>query len=82
MFSLFIIGIFSVVFMGVVLLILFFIGKYVYFDLIIIFFVFLFGIICLFLVYGILNVKGMNKLILILIGIVFNYLFFFGNVVL
>ena len=72
-------GISSAASMGAALLILFFTGKYVYFDLITIFFAFSFGIICSFLVYGISNVKGMNKSTLILTGIAFNYLFSSGN---
>lgn len=72
-------GISSAAYMGAALLILFFTGKYVYFDLITIFFAFSFGIICSFLVYGISNVKGMNKSTLILTGIAFNYLFSSGN---
>ena len=75
-------GISSAASMGVALSILFFTGKYVYFDLITIFFAFSFGIICSFLVYGISNVKGMNKSTLILTGIAFNYLFSSGNVAL
>ena len=72
-------GISSAASMGAALSILFFTGKYVYFDLITIFFAFSFGIICSFLVYGISNVKGMNKSTLILTGIAFNYLFSSGN---
>ena len=72
-------GISSAASMGAALSILFFSGKYVYFDLITIFFAFSFGIICSFLVYGISNVKGMNKSTLILTGIAFNYLFSSGN---
>ena len=72
-------GISSAASMGAALSILFFTGKYVYFDLITIFFAFSFGIICSLLVYGISNVKGMNKSTLILTGIAFNYLFSSGN---
>ena len=72
-------GISSAASMGAALSILFFTGKYLYFDLITIFFAFSFGIICSFLVYGISNVKGMNKSTLILTGIAFNYLFSSGN---
>ena len=72
-------GISSAASMGAALSILFFTGKYVYFDLITIFFAFSFGIICSFLVYGISNVKEMNKSTLILTGIAFNYLFSSGN---
>ena len=72
-------GISSAASMGAALSILFFTGKYAYFDLITIFFAFSFGIICSLLVYGISNVKGMNKSTLILTGIAFNYLFSSGN---
>ena len=72
-------GISSAASMGAALSILFFTGKYVYFDLITIFFAFSFGIICSLLVYSISNVKGMNKSTLILTGIAFNYLFSSGN---
>ncbi|WYA73341.1 iron ABC transporter permease [Fusobacterium necrophorum] len=72
-------GISSAASMGAALSILFFTGKYVYFDFITIFFAFSFGIICSLLVYGISNLKAMNKSTLILTGIAFNYLFSSGN---
>lgn len=72
-------GISSAASMGAALAILFFTGKYVYFDFITIFFAFSFGIICSLLVYGISNLKAMNKSTLILTGIAFNYLFSSGN---
>ncbi|EKA93954.1 FecCD family ABC transporter permease [Fusobacterium periodonticum] len=72
-------GISSAASMGAALSILLFTGKFIYFDLITIFFAFSFGVICSLLVYGISNIKGMNKSTLILTGIAFNYLFSSGN---
>lgn len=72
-------GISSAASMGAALSILLFTGKFIYFDLITIFFAFSFGVICSLLVYSISNIKGMNKSTLILTGIAFNYLFSSGN---
>lgn len=72
-------GISSAASMGASLAILFFVEKFGYSEYTIIFFAFIFGLICSLLVYGLSMIKGMTKSILILIGIAFNYLFSSGN---
>lgn len=72
-------GISSAASMGAAFAILFFLEYFKYSEYVIVFFAFMFGLLCSFLVYGLSMIKGMGKGTLILIGIAFNYLFSSGN---
>lgn len=72
-------GISSAASMGAATAILFFMGTSKSPDFLIIFSAFIFALLCSALVYTLSTIRGMNKTILILVGIAFNYLFSSGN---